>query len=457
MKKIKSILLLLITSLALISVSCKNMKSKAKNVNTVNNLQQYVGEYMYEATGIIIHIYTKEKENDAKLYLFVSGDTESELIKTGEHKFAFKNEEGFKLEFNNLENNVFNELILIQPQGTVKAIRNGKVKIDDLTAIDKKLVKRGFSGVILVAKNDSIIFNKAYGKKNSKANGLNDINTVFSICSITKQFTAAGILKLSMQDKLSVNDKLSKYFDAVPKDKKDITIHQLLTHSSGLRIGIGGDYDAITEKKFIKKVFRSKLISPVGQEFHYSNMGYSLLTLIIEKVSGMDYETFLNENIFKPSKMYYTGYTIPNWKNNQVANGFLDGIEAKKPNEENWSNNGPYLNLKGNGGILSHTYDLLLWSKAIRNNIVLDKETTSKYFYPHFEYNGGNENYGYGWFIENHNSESKLIHHSGGGDFFSGDFWIYPKKDITIIVLSNTPELYVTSIARKISNYVLQE
>ena len=443
-------------SFSLISFSCTNSKKpKVIDINT-NNLKQYVGDYMYEAAGIILKIYTKEEENNAKLYFYVSGDRESELVKIGEHKFSFKTEQEFKIEFKNIKNGVFNELILIQPQGTVKAFRNGKVKIDDLTTIDKKLMKRGFSGVILVAQKDSIIFNKAYGKKNTKANGLNDINTVFDICSITKQFTAAGIMKLLMQNKVSVNDKLSKYFDAVPNDKKNITIHQLLTHSSGLISDVGDDYDTITEEKFLKKVFKSKLISSVGKKFNYSNIGYSLLGLIIEKVSGLDYETFLNKEVFRPSKMYHTGYVIPKWDTNEVANGFLNGKEAKKPNEENWSKQGPYLNLKGNGGILTRASDLLLWSKAIQNKTILDEATTSTYLYPHFQTNSLYSNYGYGWGIENNNSENKLVVHGGASDLFGSDLWIYPNKGITIIVLSNTQEEYVYSIARKISNFLLK-
>ena len=346
-------------------------------------------------------------------------------------------------------------MALIQPHGTVEAVRNGKAKYDDLSTIDKKLIERGFSGVILVAQNDDIIFNKAYGRKNNKENGLNDINTVFDICSITKQFTAAGILKLSMQNKVSTTDKLSKYFDAVPKDKKNITIHQLLTHSSGLTAGIGDDYDSISEKNFLEKVFKSKLISPVGEAFNYSNMGYSLLALIIERASGINYERFLDEEIFQPSKMNRTGYVIPDWKSHEIANGFLDGTEAKKPNEENWSKKGPYLNLKGNGGILSNAKDMLLWSQALSNNSVLDKETTSKYQFPHFQIGGEDSYYGYGWGITNNNSENKLVSHSGGSDLFASDLWIYPEKGITIIVLSNAQERYVYSIARKISNFLL--
>ncbi|CAM1373068.1 serine hydrolase domain-containing protein [Tenacibaculum xiamenense] len=456
MKRTNAILLLLITSLSLMSFSCTNSKTKTKKANTINSLQQYVGEYIYEAVGIPISIYTKERENHTKLYLFVTGDRETELIATGAHKFSLKNEEGFNVEFEKLENGVFKELILRQPHGTVKGIRNGKAIIDDLTTIDKKLIKKGFSGVILVAKNDNIIFNKAYGKKNSKENGLNDINTVFDICSITKQFTAAGILKLSMENKISLDDKLLKYFNTVPNDKKNITIHQLLTHSSGLVDGIGGDYDTITEEDFLNQVFSSKLMSPIGENFNYSNIGYSLLGLIIEKVSGKNYETFLNETIFKPSKMYHTGYVIPKWEKDEVANGFLDGKEAKKPNEENWSAKGPYLNLKANGGILSNANDMLLWSKAIRNNVVLDVKTTSKYLYPHLQTESLYSNYGYGWGIENNGSEHKLVLHGGASDLFATDMWMYPNKGITIIVLSNTQEEYVYSIARKISNFLLQ-
>ncbi|WP_051335987.1 serine hydrolase domain-containing protein [Aquimarina latercula] len=455
MKKVNTIILLLMLSFSLVSFSCTNInKPKDISVSTVSNLKQYVGDYMYEEMGIIINIYTKEKENDTKLYFNSLFEGESELIASGEHKFAFRAEEEIKVEFKKVENGVFNEFTLIQPDETFRAIR---MEIDDLNIIDKKLTERDFSGVILIAQNDSIIFNKAYGRKNSQDNGLNDVNTVFDICSITKQFTGAGILKLSMQNKLATTDKLSKYFDAVPNDKRNITIHQLLTHSSGLTAGIGGDYDTITEEEFLRQVFSSKLISPVGTAFNYSNMGYSLLALIIEKASGMDYETFLNEEIFKPSKMYHTGYVIPDWKNNEIANGYVDSTEAKKPNEENWSDNGPYLNLKGNGGILTRASDLLLWSQAIRDYTVLDEATTSKYLYPHFEYNGGNAHYGYGWGIVNKDLEDEIVRHAGGSDLFSSDLWMYPKKEITIIILSNKSDLRVFSIAKRISNFLLAE
>jgi len=329
--------------------------------------------------------------------------------------------------------------------------------IDDFSSLDTNLIAREFSGVVLVAQNDDILFNKAYGRKNSQENGFNDINTVFDMGSITKQLTAAGILKLEMQNELSFDDNLSNYFDNVPNDKENITIHQLLTHSSGLLGGIGGDYDTITEEEFLEQVFNSALISPVGEQFNYSNVGYSLLGLIIEKVSEMDYESFLNSQIFQPSNMYHTGYVIPDWQEDEVANGYLNGVEDNKPNEENWSDNGPYLNLKGNGGLLTRASDLLLWSQSIMNNKVLDEATTSKYLFPHFQPTSLYESYGYGWGIENNDSENKLVIHGGTTDFFASDMWIYPNKGITVIVLSNELEEFVYTIAGAISNFLLEQ
>lgn len=89
------------------------------------------------------------------------------------------------------------------------------------------------------------------------------------------------------------------------------------------------------------------------------------------------------------------------------------------------------------------------------DNTVLDEATTFKYLYPHFEYSNGNDNYGYGWWIENNNSQDKLVHHSGGSDLFASDLWIYPQKGITIIVFSNTQDLSALSLARRISNLLL--
>src|SRR6185436_3060826 len=107
--------------------------------------------------------------------------------------------------------------------------------------------------------------------------------------------------KLEMAGKLKVTDPISKYFDGVPPDKQAITLHHLLTHSSGLEDVFGGDYEEMPRDTLVQKALASKLLWAPGTRYRYSNAGYSLLGAIVEKVSGQPYETFLHEQIFKPS------------------------------------------------------------------------------------------------------------------------------------------------------------
>src|SRR5690606_16821175 len=165
-----------------------------------------------------------------------------------------------------------------------------KTKVDDYLS---ELDKVGFNGSVLVSINEEPTTSKGYGFSNIEKQISNSPATIYDIGSITKQFTATAILKLEMQSKLSTDDKLSKFFNNVPRDKENITIHDLLRHQSGLISNVGGDYDKVSEEDFLNKVFSSKLQFGVGEAFSYSNVGYSLLAMIIEQVSGQDYETYL--------------------------------------------------------------------------------------------------------------------------------------------------------------------
>ena len=130
----------------------------------------------------------------------------------------------------------------------------------------------GFSGTVLLELNGSVVSSKGYGFGNIDKNIKNTPGTIFDIGSITKQFTAAAILKLEMQGKLSTNDKISRYFRNVPKDKLEITIHDLLRHQSGLQSNVGGDYDKITKPAFIDSVMHSQLKFEPALRFSYSNI-----------------------------------------------------------------------------------------------------------------------------------------------------------------------------------------
>jgi CubicO group peptidase (beta-lactamase class C family) len=180
----------------------------------------------------------------------------------------------------------------------------------------------GFYGSVLVEINGEKVISKGFGFSDVEKQIKNSPTTVFDIGSITKQFTAAAVLKLEMQGKLSTDDKVSKFFDKLPADKQQITIHDLLRHQSGLISNVGRDFEKISEEEFLDKVFNSKLQFPVGTSFSYSNIGYSILAIIIEKTSKQSYENYLYENLWKPSQMEMTGYTRPAFDKNFIAVGY---------------------------------------------------------------------------------------------------------------------------------------
>lgn len=318
--------------------------------------------------------------------------------------------------------------------------------------------KKGFSGTILIAKKGEIIEHSAYGMCDKSKGLKNSKKTIYDIGSVTKQFTAAAILKLEIQGKLSVNDPISKYFAEIPEEKKEITLHHLLTHTSGLGTSIGSDYEEISETDFLDQIFALKLKSTIGEKFRYSNAGYSLLSIIIEKVSGMGYETYLSKVLFRPAGMQNTGYELPEWDSNSIAKGYSKKQEHKKPNEEHWGKNGPFLNLKGNGGILSNAEDLFKWHTALLGNAILDEKAKEKYFYPHTPENASGESfYAYGWVHMPFGPDRTAIWHNGGNGIFFADFWRFVQEDVAIIVLSNKYRRSKDDIiAEKISTIILQ-
>ena len=245
------------------------------------------------------------------------------------------------------------------------------------------LEQEGFSGTVLIEFEGKVVVSKGYGYSDVQNRRKNSARTVFDIGSITKQFTAAAIMKLETEGKLSTDDKLPKYFEHVPADKSEITIHQLLRHSSGLVSTVGRDYEKITGAAFMDTVMKSPLKFRSGTAFSYSNIGYSLLGMIVEKVSGMPYEKFLYQTLWHPAGMEQTGYKRPDFNNDIVAIGYDRSDHAwGKPTEKPWDEDGPFWHLKANGGILSTAEDMLRWDHALLTNRVLSENARAKMFHP---------------------------------------------------------------------------
>jgi CubicO group peptidase (beta-lactamase class C family) len=283
----------------------------------------------------------------------------------------------------------------------------------------------GFSGSVLVAHGNEILHSAGYGLANREKQIHNDPSTYHDIGSITKQFTAAGILKLEMEGKLSTDDTIELFLDEVTTDKKVITLHQLLTHTSGIRDGEFDDYDLVTKDEALSRI----LAAPLQEAGHfiYSNDGYTLLAAIIENVSGENYETYIHRTLFLPANMHNTGYTIPSFKKERIAIGYFNEQDCGIPTEKNY----PYWNLIGNGGMLSTTSDLFNWHCALNEDHILSKQAKQKLFTPCLR------DYAYGWKVYT-SPFGKIIEHGGASSYgTSAIFRRLIDREMVIIVLTN--------------------
>ena len=332
------------------------------------------------------------------------------------------------------------QLLLIATSLNAQTIQDNKTlksKIDNYLTAG---VENGFSGTVLIAKKGEIILAKGYGMANKEEAIPYTATTVSTIGSVTKQFTATAILKLEELHKLKVTDPLRKFFPQIPNDKKDITIHQLLTHTSGFIDVIGeGDFDDIPRERFFKTLFETKLLHNPGTKYAYSNSGYSILARIIEIVSAQEYETFLNNYLFKPAGMHQTGYFIPEWDNDTIATGYVRNVHNigtmiarfQKMKKVTWT-------LKGNGGIHSTIEDMFKWYKALKTNTILSQSAFKKLTTPYvLEYENQSSYYAYGWAIYNSDRNTKIISHNGGNSIFFHDFIWLPKEDVVILLFTN--------------------
>ena len=313
--------------------------------------------------------------------------------------------------------------------------------------IDKYLVEntdRGVSGSILVAQGNTILIHKGYGLADRDARVVNSPITVFDIGSLTKQFTAAALLKLTEKGDLKLTDSLELYFNKLPNDKKKITLHQLLTHTAGFREYPGRDFDPVTKESYFNTVFSSDLEFQPGARYQYSNVGYSILSAVIERVSKLDYETFLKQKFFKPLKMRYTGY-IPSDLNNLVfAHGYYEDFYDRGTSVERYNKSGVSPILIGNGGLHSTIGDLYKWLLALKNHEILNEKSIRLLTMQHIEtpvqVNAFQSStyYGYGWKVGTSLYSGKVVSHNGNNGMFRSSMIWRPDNDTFVIYLANS-------------------
>lgn len=343
-----------------------------------------------------------------------------------------------------------------------------QVNHDTTVLIDSYLTRlsseKNFSGALLIVKNGKNIFSKGYGWADKENKIPFTPRTLASMGSITKAFTAAAVMKLVEEGKIALTDPLKRFFPAVPADKAGITIQHLLTHSSGFHEFLqndGGDYEKIEKDAFLKKAFDEPLLFKPGAKAVYTNVGMSILAIIVENVSGMDYEQFLREHLFRPIGIQRIGYHYPLSGKDTIAIGYKEG-KAWGTHQQHFkeAGGGPYWNLKGNGGLEASLEDMFTWINSITNYSVLKKGTIDEMFRPQIQEEGygGRSFFGYGCNISQSRRNTKMIDNGGSNGIYYARMVRLPEEGVvfymvtnessvnTNMVLPNVTQLYFTGI-----------
>jgi CubicO group peptidase (beta-lactamase class C family) len=320
-----------------------------------------------------------------------------------------------------------------------------QTKIEKIDKLISTYTEYGqFNGSVLVAEKGKIIYKKGFGFANMEWNIPNQPDTKHRLGSITKQFTSMLIMQLVQQGKLKLDVPISTYLPDYPKKNGEvITIHHLLSHTSGTpnytsypNFFKDVSRDPYTPTEFLKFFADSTLQFKPGEKFSYSNSGYFLLGVIIEKVTGKPYEQVLQENILTPLQMNNTGF-------DHYSTILRNRAAAYEKNGKNYSNAG-YLDMSipyAAGSLYSTVEDLYLWDQALYTNQLLQKEGMDLLFTKHII--AGRGHYGYGWEIGpmpigNTKEQVQTIGHSGGINGFNTLITRIPADKSLIVLLNNT-------------------
>jgi len=298
----------------------------------------------------------------------------------------------------------------------------------------------GFCGVVLVSKQGTVLLEKGYGVADVEKNTPIAADALYDWCSVTKQFTAAAVLKLEMLKKLKVEEPLEKFFPKCPKDKAKVTLVQLLNHTSGLK----NDHDLagvdLRDREAALTAFLAvPMVSEPGEKWAYNNIAYFLLGALIEKVSGTTLERFMKEQLFVPAKMEARLIGDPELP------------LARVPRDDRGAGKqfayGPVLTwgYKGAGGVVASVRDMLRWHEALQGDKLLNKALKQKL------YTVGRDDYALGWFVKRDAGALEYSHSGHTGKVITY-YLRWPEEDVVVaLAYSYEPKEHPERTARELA------
>jgi CubicO group peptidase (beta-lactamase class C family) len=319
------------------------------------------------------------------------------------------------------------------------------------TYLKSQMQQHRIPGLTLkIIRDGKTIKTAAYGRANIELNVPAKPDTVFEIGSITKQFTAAGILTLAQEGKLSVDDKISKYLKDTPEAWANVTIRHLLTHTSGIKnyTGLNGFQIRrhLTQEQFIQAIGKEPMDFQPGDSWKYCNTGFNLLGYIIENVSGKNYWDFMSERVFQPLGMTATtnrllSLVIPN-----RASGYEQTNHV-------WMNRDSDLTEVFSAGAIASTVgDLAKWNASLDSDRLLNAASKEQMWTPVKLNDGKTRKYGFGWYVDSVEGH-KNIGHGGSTSGFSASIQRFPDDRLAVIILTNTDEEIATTLAKKVATF----
>lgn len=315
--------------------------------------------------------------------------------------------------------------------------------------------ERGFSGSILIGQGDQVFYESSHGLANHDYKIPNTSSTKFRLASLSKQFTAAALILLEQQGKVDFEKPISTYLSTLkPEIGEKISIHHILSHSSGLgrdieslsKKDLGKDYISLPD--IISLINTSSLFFKPGKKMSYSNLGYALAAAIIESVTQQSYGQALNELIFKPLGMKDTGHESSSMLMPNRAQGYVslpDGVINAAYEDKSY--------VIGAGSVYSTTLDLFLWGRELLSGNLISKANKARFF----SRQAGR--YGYGWYIDtyvwhpvNDENQAPNPHHDGGSPGFEANMSLLTQHDMVVIILSNKLPSHLNSLSNSITN-----
>jgi D-alanyl-D-alanine carboxypeptidase len=301
------------------------------------------------------------------------------------------------------------------------------------TYVATQMKRRSIPGLALaVIRHGKVIKMRGYGLANVELGVRVNPDTVFQLASLSKQFTAAAILALMEAGKVGLNDPISRYLPDTPEEWKTITIKHLLTHTAGFP-GSGIEYfktlperPNYTTAQMFKAATAEMMTFAPGEQWRYSNVGYFLLGMVIEKASGQSYRDFLADRIFKPLNMVASSVYNPSAiiKNRADTYTLRDGVLIH--------NRRPRFELASSGGVLSSVTDLVKWDAALESGKLLKPSSLQTMWTAVRLNSGAAYPYGFGWFVDERRGNRVISHGGSTGTEYSR----YPDEKLTVIGLA---------------------